>query len=116
LICIGNNLVNGAEFQSILDLTDRSEPPVDKSPVWFMQGNVLLYRIKAVFRREIDNTIELINILENSANPIFSLSTDKHDEDVGTLGCDIVDQLKKKIRIMEDHRDDFNRLYMNYNR
>ena len=116
LICVYRNLVNAAEFQSVLDLTDRETPPSDKYEVWYMQGDELLYRIKAAFRREIDNTVELIDILENSPAPVFQLSADKHDEDILMLGCDIVDQLKKKIRIMEDHRGDFNRVYMNFNR
>lgn len=104
------------EFQSILDRTDRSKPPVDVSPAIGEQGDVRLDRLERLVRSEIDNTLEMIRILGSVRAPVVEMAADKAHETVMVYGPDLVDSLRRKIAVMEAHRRDFLRLYRSRNR
>ena len=74
------------------------------------------YKLTEIVRQEIDNSLELIDILQKAEQPLIAQVASKEFENVMLLGPDLVDQLKKKINIMEDHRRDFERLYKSYNK
>jgi hypothetical protein len=63
-----------------------------------------------LMRAEIDNTQELIDLLESSKDPVFVLAKKPEDEDIFLLSPELTDQLRKKIRIMLDHWLDVNLL------
>ena len=99
-----------------LDEADYNNPPKDWTYVISDQGNVRFYKLTEIVRQEIDNSLELIDILQKAEQPLIAQAASKEFENVMLLGPDLVDQLKKKINIMEDHRRDFERLYKSYNK
>ena len=56
-----------------------------------------------VMRDELDNTTELIETLENNGMDYISHSDYKQYEDTFLLGPDLIQQLKKKRKIMLEH-------------
>lgn len=113
IICNANNV---CRFQTILDRTDYSTPPMDRTPVIAEQGDIRLFRINEILREEIDNTLEILSLLEQAEQPILQTAPSRDFECVMVYGPDIADLLRKKITIMENHRRDFTRLYKSYNR
>jgi len=61
-------------------------------------------------RAEIDNTQDLIDLLETSTDQVLVLAEKAEDEDTFMLGPALKDQLRRKIRIMLDHWLDLNLL------
>ena len=112
--CIVRNARNVVEFQNILDRTDYSVTPVDVSPCIREQGDIRYFKVNEILRNEVDNTLEIISIIKK--DPSVFRTTEVKFKSVVCYGDDIIDDLKKKITIMEDHRRDFERLYKSYNR
>jgi hypothetical protein len=56
-----------------------------------------------IMRDELDNTNELIAMLENGGLELTARASDPRYEDTFLIGPDIVDQLKKKTAIMREH-------------
>lgn len=115
--CVIRNAENVCEFQTILDRTDRKEVPRDRSPVLWEQGDSRMIKINALVRREIDNTLEIIALLkEGGVRELLICAPSEEQETVMYFGPGILEDLKKKILIMEKHRRDFTRLYKPLNR
>lgn len=72
-----------------------------KEPTW--EGDKDLLTFNEVMRDELDNTTELIEILQQSGTDILCLALKPTYEDCFLLGPDIISQLKKKSNIMLDH-------------
>jgi hypothetical protein len=68
--------------------------------------------IKDVARREIDNTNRLIDLLRSQEAPLLDLAKTSGEENIRVLGPDLVDQLRKKVRIMIAHWEDYERLFV----
>jgi len=113
--CVIRNMDNVCGFQTILDRTDYNEVPVDKTPIIREQGDIRYFKVNQIIRNEIDNTLEIIDLLKQAEEPILQLAPSEEFESVMILGPDIIEDLKKKIAIMEKHRRDFSRLYKSYN-
>jgi len=62
-------------------------------------------------RREIDNTALLIKLIESDNRIILDIAPSKDLEDIRRFGPDLVNQLKTKLRIMNEHWIDYNRLF-----
>lgn len=114
-ICVVRNANHVCGFQTILDRTDYNEKPVDKTPIIREQGDIRYFKVNQIIRNEIDNTLEMIALLEQAQEPILQLADSEDFESVMIFGPDIINDLKKKITIMENHRRDFERLYKSYN-
>ena len=112
--CVIRNAGNVVQFQNILDRTDYSVTPRDTSPCISEQGDIRYFKVNQLLRNEVDNTLEMISILKEDISTIINVEV--KFKSVMNYGCDIVDDLKKKITIMENHRRDFERLYKSYNR
>ena len=108
------NAQHVVEFQSILDRTDFEEEPEDPSPAIDEQGDKRLLKINQIVRAEIDNTLNMIRILDTGL-PVFDLAPTPERQTIMVLGPGIKDDLKRKIAIMEAHRRDFLRLYKSQN-
>jgi hypothetical protein len=63
-----------------------------------------------LMRAEIDNTQNLIDLLESSADPVLVLADKPEEEDTFLLSPQLAGQLRKKIQIMLDHWLDLNLL------
>ena len=99
---------NFAEAQAIRDrnaekLSMAPHRP-DKTPTW--DGDPDLQKFNAIMRDELDNTQELIELLEDGGMDFISHATDPKYEDTFLLGPDLIGQLKLKREIMIDHWTD----------
>lgn len=113
---IFRNQKNVITFQSIMDRTDKTVVAEDKTIVIDEQGDKRFYKVMAIVREEIDNTYAIIKLLEEAKTNILNLAPTKALQSVMQLGPDIKNDLLKKIRIMENHKKDFERLFKSYNR
>ena len=76
----------------------------DKTPTW--EGDPELQKFNAIMRDELDNTQELIDLLEDGGMKFISHADDSKYEDIFLLGPDLIEQLKLKRKIMLDHWTD----------
>jgi len=103
--CIMRSIGN---FYSVQTVRDRNadkllgEPTIPPK-VGSMTGDPDLLLLHEFMRDELDNTTELIDILENGGLAQMSLAPTPELEDTFLLGPDIVDQLKQKMAIMRAH-------------
>jgi len=114
--CLMRNADHAVSFQNILDRADRSKAPADASLDIWEQGDVQLVKINQLVRDEIDNTLEVVGLLESTPEPLLWQAPEKSLESVMIFGPDLVRQLRRKVETMENHRRDFLRLYRSYNR
>lgn len=96
---------NFAAAQKIRDRNlDKLNGPIHrpaKESTW--TGDPDLLKFNAVMRDELDNAEELVAVLEKEGlNQICHADDQKH-EDTFLLGPDLINQLKKKCKIMLDH-------------
>ena len=105
---IFRSIGNFAEAQAIRDRNAKklAMPPhrPDKIPTW--DGDPDFQPFISVMRDELDNTQELIAILENGGLDYIAHADDPEYEDTFLLGPDLIDQLKKKRKIMLKHWTD----------
>lgn len=99
------SLGNFAEAQAIRDrnaekLSVAPHRP-NKVPTW--EGDPELQLFVTVMRDELDNTQELIDLLEAGGMKFIAHADDPEHEDTFLLGPDLVDQLKMKRKIMIAH-------------
>ena len=102
LECLVRNFNNVIQFQVQMDLA--------KDGGRINSGDHVL--VANIMRDEVDNTRELIRLLETSRQPLITLAATARDEDTFTMSPDLVGQLEKKIAIMLKHWRDPERLYL----
>jgi hypothetical protein len=99
---------NFGEAQAIRDRNTKklSESPhrPSKIPTW--EGDPDLQKFNALMRDELDNTQELIYLLEDGGMEFISHADDPKYEDTFLLGPDLIEQLKLKRKIMLNHWTD----------
>jgi hypothetical protein len=111
LMC--NNAENAISYQAQLDIGKARAVKCEPEPapdVDFPSGldrNMIL----ETARNEIDNTAMILKLLESTSEAIFDLAPTKELEDIRRLGPDFKNQLKQKLRIMNEHWLDYNRIY-----
>ena len=102
LRCMVRNISNVIRFQTQMDLARNGSRMNSGDHV--LMANIM--------RDELDNIHDLIGLLETSEKPLLRLAATDRDEDTFTLGPDLLDQLKRKTRIMLKHWRDPERLYL----
>lgn len=112
---IMRNQKNVITFQSIMDRTNFDEPPVDTTLAIDEQGDKRYYKVMNIIREEVDNTYEIIKILDEAKTNILNCTDTEENEDIMNFGPDLKNDLLKKIHIMEKHKLDFERVYKSYN-
>lgn len=99
---------NFAEAQYIRDRNAEklSLPPhrPDKTPTW--DGDPDLQAFNAAMRDELDNTQEMIELLQSGGMDLIYHATDPKYEDTFVLGPDLIGQLKLKMKVMLRHWTD----------
>jgi hypothetical protein len=107
-----NNVLNVVTYQSQLDQLDISGSP---STVVAMGSGSSVSRQKMLetVRREIDNTINIIELLrsQEKISTVFDHALSKDEEYIRLIGPDLIEQLQKKIKIMNAHWKDYNRIF-----
>ena len=110
LNCFIENAINTIKFAYYMEITDKKEKPKENTE-WHLPTDWRLKEIQIITRDEIDNTYELIRLLESSKQPLIEQTQNKDKEDVFLFGPELIEQLKKKARTMLNHQMDYNRLY-----
>ena len=108
-------------YQFNLDESANFQPKTCRTERVNNQGDVQWYDLNAIARAEIDNTLELVAILEEAeAKGLKVIRTAVRDEFTSVMNLPpvkrLVRELRKKVEIMENHRRDANRLYNIYNK
>jgi hypothetical protein len=102
---IYRSIGNFAEAQAIRDRNAEklALPPhrPDKTPTW--EGDPDLQAFNTLMRDELDNTQELIDVLEDGGMEFISHAENSKYEDTFLLGPNLVEQLKLKRKIMLKH-------------
>lgn len=67
--------------------------------------------LRKIAREELDNTAELIDLIEKADGPVLDCASSPEEESVFLLGPDLPAALRRKMEIMWDHWQDYERLY-----
>ena len=108
---VADNGRDAIEYQHILDITKGGAL---RRPVEFQEDltDIPEWRaIKDIARREIDNSSVLIGLLQSHQAPLIDLAQNSADENIRVLGPDVVEQLRKRVKIMIAHWADYQRLF-----
>jgi hypothetical protein len=114
LNCVIGNAINTITYSYYLDITDKSKK-TDENTEWHVPTDWRLKELQVITSAEIDNTNELIMILESSKEPLLVQVRNKSQEDIFQFGPDLITELKKKVDTMLNHQMDYNRLYRRSN-
>jgi hypothetical protein len=109
LIC--NNAENATSYQAQIDRAKALACVPDPMPAVGTRSSWDRSLILETARQEIDNTALLIQLLESTNELILDLAPTKEEEDIRTLGPDIIEQLKLKLKIMNSKWLDYNRIF-----
>jgi len=102
---------HAVQYQAILDQTDYQQKLVERT-IYPLEGDQRLRDLQRITRAEVDNTHELIQLLERAGSTrLLVLASKESDEDIFLLSPQLVTQLKKKIELMLRHELDSHRLY-----
>lgn len=106
-----NNVLNVANYQLQLDKIILAQQQSKEERLTQKFNISTRTEMMGIARSEIDNTTNLIKLLEanDQANEIIDHAKLKDEEYVRLLGSDLIDQLRKKIKIMNAHWTDYNR-------
>lgn len=118
------NARNAVSYQQIIDdgfARAKEVPLKDFSEHYSDQGDIGWWKINDVLRSEIDNTLAIIRILEDAQRKgidIIRTAKTPQFETVMNLAPvpELIEQLKRKVRISEDHRRDHERIFRSYNK
>jgi hypothetical protein len=86
------------------DVLSKPSQRPDKIPTW--TGDKDLLAFNEIMRDELDNTQAMIGLLENGGIDLVCVAQQPFPEDTFILGADLVNQLKKKRKIMLTHWTD----------
>jgi len=108
---LARNAENAVYYQAQLNNVLNSKVTPNLSPDIDTPSSYARSTMLETARTEIDNTVELIELLESTNEPILDLAPTKELEDIRRLGPDFKDQLNHKLRIMNEHWLDYNKLF-----
>ena len=108
---VWRNIRNVIACQTILDTVEQGDDPVP-IPACGRSGDRRYLDFNEITRSEIDNTLEIISLLEQAKEPILQTADTPEFENIMLFGPDIVSQLRKKVAVMEAHRRDVTKLFM----
>lgn len=109
LIC--NNSKNAISYQAQLEKAKTNKNTPELRPDIGTPSSWERSLILETAREEIDNTALLIQLLESTKDPILDLALTPEQEDIRRLGSDFKNQLHRKLKIMNEHWLDYNRIF-----
>lgn len=110
--CLAANAKNVIMYQYALDVAN--QPQYGPNPMDYDDNVIYDMRalnMRKIAREELDNIAELIEILESQPDAILEHAHTPEEESPFMLGPDVVADLKRKLDIMLDHWQDYERLY-----
>jgi hypothetical protein len=114
LNCLYRNVMHAMKFQEIIDSTDFDVKP-EISPRWPLDADPRLLEYEALTRAEIDNTLEMIQLIEGRERQMLITAPAHELEDIFLLSPQITTQLRQKIEIMLAHQLDGKRVFETHN-
>lgn len=112
LVCVLRNAQHVIRYTDALYHADRREAIGHLADFdGFLRYDARAIHMRRLARAEIDNTVELIGLLGSDPATVLELAQPPEVQDVFYFGDDIVAQLRRKIDIMMDHWEDYERLY-----
>lgn len=96
-----------AQLDRVLQLGRKPEP----NPVLGTQSDWDRTDLMATARKEIDNTVHLLGLLNSAKGPLLDLAPASGEETIMRLGPDLPAQLKRKIDLMNSKWEDYKRLF-----
>jgi len=110
-LCLAQTCRNVVSYQAQLDRVRQLDIKPFDHPVLGTQSSWDRQLMINTARAEIDNAAVLIDILQSSSEPILDMAPTKEEETIRLLGPDLVQQLHKKINIMNAHWEDYKRIF-----
>jgi hypothetical protein len=109
LVC--NNSINAISYQAQVDRAKANKSGPDPAPDIGTSSSGERSLMLETARQEIDNIALLIQLLESANEPILDIAPTKELEDIRRLGPELKNQLKQKLKIMNEHWLDYNKLF-----
>jgi hypothetical protein len=109
--CLVNNVRHFASYQGQLDRVKALNAKPEYHPVLGTQSNWDRTLIINTGRAELDNTALLIDILQRTSERIIKTADTPEDERIRMLGPALVEQLHRKLKIMNDHWNDYDLIF-----
>ena len=112
-VCFVNTVNHAISYQAQLDRA-RAKPVFANDPV-APSSNTIGWDQQLMMetaRAEIDNVATLIDLLGANPGEYLNLAPTKAEEDIRRLPPDVVDQLRRKLAIMNAHWEDYERLFL----
>jgi hypothetical protein len=109
--CIVNNALNAVSYQAQLDRVEEIGIKPDEH-IYSRTGNSWdRQRMMETARLEIDNIALLIQFLEDNPKNYLSIAATFKEKEIKQYGPDIIEELKRKINIMNAHWEDYERMF-----
>lgn len=111
VVCLLHSADHMVAYQAQLDrvkslaIEPEPNPPLGAQSSWDRTDLIDLAR------REVDNTVRLRRLLENTREPLLDLAPIAQEETIMRLGPDLASQLKRKTDLMNAHWMDYDRLF-----
>ncbi|MFI4911056.1 MAG: hypothetical protein ACIAQZ_05260 [Sedimentisphaeraceae bacterium JB056] len=109
--CIVNNVRHFASYQGQLDRVKDLQIKPQYHPVLGTQSNWDRTLIMNTAREELDNTALLIDILQRTSETVIITAETPEEERIRMLGPELIWQLQKKLKIMNSHWNDYDRIF-----
>jgi hypothetical protein len=113
LRCLLKSAFHAVAYQAQLEyfhrITGQSETDDVSPPPLGFHGNWEVQDLVRIARGEIDNTLAVLSLIENTDETIIDLADTPEHETPLRLGPDLTHRLREKIRIMNSKWSDYNR-------
>jgi len=109
--CVMANANGAISFQAQLDRVHTMQIKPLKHVVVQTQSDWDRQMMMATARREIDNTVELIELLQDNPAGYLRMAATPAEEDISLLGPNFISQLQLKLKIMNAHWEDYKRMF-----
>jgi hypothetical protein len=111
VICLLNSADNMVAYQAHLDRIRELDLKPEYNPPLGAQSDWARADMMEIARKEIDNTVRLMQLIRESDEPIIDTAPTPEEEYVMRLGPDLINQLQRKIDIMNAHWRDYDRIF-----
>ncbi len=106
-----DNCRGALEYQYLLDFARNGRL---RRPIEFQEHltDITEWRaIKDLARREMDNSILLAELVSSTQGVLIETAKTPQEESIRVLGPDLANQLRRKVKIMVSHWEDYERLF-----
>ena len=111
VICLLRSADHMVSYQAHLDRVRKLDLEPEYDPPLGVQSDWARTDMMELARREIDNTVKLMQLIQSTEEPIIDTAPTPEEEYTMRLGPDLVEQLKRKIDTMNAHWRDYDRIF-----